>query len=181
MIGRRNGLARGIYNHSAADVRFSGPAVLREEQFSLNAVPRHGGFPAYQMELKPNRTDSYTRKDDDSNLDSVYDTSTSGQFAQQWKLRALAQGATLKEIAKIRLRRFVLRNGTPECTNAHAAGPIIRYELFGREPSAKRRGPAEASEMESAGSAEMFQTHVSRGSPLRDDTSGSEGRMRGLP
>ena len=46
-------------------------------------------------------------EDKDEDLAFVRDTSVSGQFAQQWKLRMMAQGAPLEEIGDSELRRLL--------------------------------------------------------------------------
>ena len=45
------------------------------------------------------------------------ESSVSGQFAQQWKLRMMAQGAALKEVAGSRLRRLWESNKSAKSTD----------------------------------------------------------------
>ena len=49
LLGRRNGLARGIYNRPVGDDRFSSKQILSEAQVCLNAGISTSGFSAYQM------------------------------------------------------------------------------------------------------------------------------------
>ena len=71
-------------------------------------------------------------QDGDSSLDSVQQTSISGQRAQRWRLRTSAQEATLNEIANSKSRRPLEHNGTFECI----------YVQVGRKIAPMRRGPA---------------------------------------
>ena len=49
LLGRRNGLARGIYNRLIEDDRFSRSRILSEVQWRLNTMLSASGFSAYQM------------------------------------------------------------------------------------------------------------------------------------
>ena len=51
-------------------------------------------------------------EEDDSELAFLQETSAPKRFAQQWKLRAVAQEAIMKEIAKSKLRRLSARKKT---------------------------------------------------------------------
>ena len=54
-------------------------------------------YSAYQMVFVANHVDLFRWGDRDEDLAFAQDTSLSGQFAQQWKLRAMAQEAALAE------------------------------------------------------------------------------------
>ena len=89
---RRDGHARGIYDCLEEDDRFSGKQILKEVQWRLNALILSGGIPAYQLAFGSNPAD----KDEDMTF--AQDTSISGQYVRQWKLRMLAQEAALQVI-----------------------------------------------------------------------------------
>ena len=89
----------------AADGRFPDRSSLREVQFCLHIMLSHGGFSAYQMAFGSNPDGSYSWLDGDEDLQSAQDTLISVHLAQQWELRTMAQGATLKEIANSKFRR----------------------------------------------------------------------------
>ena len=77
-------------------------------------VPEHscraGAFPptSWFFWSKPVGVHKWEEKDEAVTL--ADDTSLSGQFAQHWKLRIMAQEAALKEIADGRLRRALAFN-----------------------------------------------------------------------
>ena len=106
-LERRNGLARGIYNRIMADGRYSGKQVLAEVQWCLDSMVSSSGYSAFQSVFVANPTDLYRWGDNGGDLLRAQDTSVSGQFAQQWKLRMMAQEAALKEVANSKLRRLL--------------------------------------------------------------------------
>ena len=70
-------------------------------------MPGHSHFggelSTYQMVLGSNTMDLYGWEDKDGDLVFAQDTSVSGQFAQQWRLRMLVREAASKEIADSRV------------------------------------------------------------------------------
>ena len=61
---------------------------------------QQGGFlRTYQMASGSNPVDLFGWEDDKEDLLFSQDTSLTGQLAQKWELRMLAQGAALKEVA----------------------------------------------------------------------------------
>ena len=60
--------------------------------------------------FRANRADLYMRHDDDSNSAFGQDTSISGQFAQEWELRAMAEAAAFEEVVSTKLRRLSARS-----------------------------------------------------------------------
>ena len=53
----------------------------------------------------------------DEDIPHDQETSSSGKFAQQWKLNTMAQEAALKEVAKNELRRLSAGNTSSNCTD----------------------------------------------------------------
>ena len=72
VLGRRNGLARGIRNRSAADGRFSGEQILSEAQWCLGP----------QLVFGSNSADLFRREGKGANMLYEKETSTSEQFSQ---------------------------------------------------------------------------------------------------
>ena len=105
LLGRRNGLARGIYNRPIEDDRFSYTTILSEVQWCLNTMRSAGGFSAYQIVFGSNPVDFFGWEDGGEDLLFAQDTPQSGQFVQQWRLRMRSQEATPKEIANGKFRR----------------------------------------------------------------------------
>ena len=61
------------------------------------------GYSAFQLVFGSNPVGPYGWGDQDENLLFEQDSSVSGQFAQQWKLRMMAEEAALKEAANSKL------------------------------------------------------------------------------
>ena len=61
------------------------------------------------MVFGSNPVDLFGREDKGGNLLFAQDTSASGQFAQEWKPRIMAQEAALKEVATSKLRRLLAK------------------------------------------------------------------------
>ena len=72
--------------------------------------------------------DLYGWDDSDEDLLFAQDTSTSGQFVQQWQLRIRAQEAALKEIANIKLQRLLAYNKTFDCVDIKVGGSALFYK-----------------------------------------------------
>ena len=107
LLDRRSGPARGIYNRLLEDDRFPSRQMPSEAQRCLNIMMSVGGVSAYQMVFRSNLVDLLGWDDRGEDLVFAHDTSVAGRFAQQWQLRLKAQEATLKEIAKSKLRRLL--------------------------------------------------------------------------
>ena len=106
---------------------------MSEIQFRLNAMLASNGFSAYQMVFGSNPADNFGWGDEDEDLLFAQDTSLSGQFVAQWKLRMLAQEAALKEIANSKLRRILAFNNSFGNVDV-AVGSPERAPLVGRAP-----------------------------------------------
>ena len=83
-----------------------------------------------------------------------------GQFVQQWKLRMRAQEATLKEVAKSKLRRLLARKATHSCTEIDVGDIVLFYKAQDRGSLRRRRGPAKVLEMDESGVAMSFQSQT---------------------
>ena len=59
LLARRNGLARGIFNRLAADVRIPNKHFLTEVRYSLNTLSPSGGYLVFQMVSGSNPADLY--------------------------------------------------------------------------------------------------------------------------
>ena len=105
ILGRRNGLARGIHSRLIADDRRTGSQILPEAQWRLNAMIPASGYSAFQLVIGPNPVDLYGWGDQDEDSFCAQGASVSWPFAQPWKLRVMAQEAASKEVAKRKLRR----------------------------------------------------------------------------
>ena len=105
LLERRNGLARGIYSRLVEDYRFSRADISGEVQWCLNTMLSSSGFSVYQMVFGSNPVDIFGWEAQDKCTTFAQIPSISGQFAQQRKLRVMAQGASLKEVANSQLRR----------------------------------------------------------------------------
>ena len=91
ILDRRNGLARGIHTRLKAGDRFFGGQIRAEVQWRLNALIAREGFPAYRLVSGANPVGLFRRDGRNEDLTFTQDTSITGQFVQQWKLRAMAQ------------------------------------------------------------------------------------------
>ena len=83
---------------------------LAEVQWRLETLISGGCFSVYQMVSGSNPAELVGWGDKNEDQTFARDTSLSGQFAQQWKLRVMAQEAALKEIADRRFRRLMTFN-----------------------------------------------------------------------
>ena len=72
----------------------------------MNTMISAGGFSATRMASGSNPADLFVWADNDEALHFSQDTSLSGQFVQQWRLRARPQEAAPKAVADSKLRRL---------------------------------------------------------------------------
>ena len=101
------------------------------------------GFPACLMVFGSNSVDSFGREDSDEDLMFAQGASLAGQFAQPWKLRMRAWGATLEEIANSKLRRPSAHNETFKCAEVDVGDMLLFYRSRNRESPPRWSGPAE--------------------------------------
>ena len=78
LLGRRSGLARGIYNRLIEDGRFPNERMPSKVQWCLNTMRSASGFSAYQMAFGSNPVDFFGWEDGDEDILFARDTSLSG-------------------------------------------------------------------------------------------------------
>ena len=94
-----------MYDRSVAGDRCSGKQISAGWQWYLNALISGGGRSAYQMVFGSNPADRFGCGDrKDADLLFAQETSPSGHFVRQRKLRILAQEAALGEVANSKSR-----------------------------------------------------------------------------
>ena len=118
------------------------------------------GYSAFQLVFGSNPVGPYGWGDQDENLLFEQDSSVSGQFAQQWKLRMMAEEAALKEAANSKLKRHLAYNKTFNCADAENGDAI----LFNKAPNWKCRpkwgGPARVLEIDETGETAQYQSQT---------------------
>ena len=111
-----------------------------------------------QKVLGSNPVDLYGWEDADEDLTFAHVTSLSGQFAQQWKLRMMAQEATLKEITNSRLRRLLAFNKSFTCTDVKTGDTVLFSNAKRKKSAPRRRGPVLISDIDEAGATAKFKS-----------------------
>ena len=104
--------------------------------------------------------DWYARQIGDSEMGFAQGASASGQFAQKWGLRLMAQGATQREMANSKLRRLLARKKTLQITEIAMGGSAIFYEQIGRVRVPKWRSPAAILDIGEVGVTVKFQSQT---------------------
>ena len=94
------------------------------------------------MAVGSSLVDPYGWEDEDEDPTFAQDSSTSGQCAQQWGLRTLAQEAALKVIADSRLRKFLAHNKSFTCTNIKTGDTARFYKAQNKKSAPHWRAPA---------------------------------------
>ena len=113
MLGRRNGVARGICYRLREDGRFTDKATSNGIHSCVTTMLNHGGFPAYQLVLGSNPVYLHTSSDSWDDVDCEQITWISSQLMMKWMLRVMAQEAMLKGKANGELRRIWSRAELP--------------------------------------------------------------------
>ena len=108
-----------------ADGRYAGRQLITGIQFCLNTMLASNGFSAYLIAVGSNPADNFGWGEEDEDLLYAQDTSLSGQFAAQWKLRMLAQKAALKEIANGKLRRILAFKNSLDSVDVAERAPLV--------------------------------------------------------
>ena len=85
------------------------------------------------MGFGSNAANLYGLGDDAEDLLFAHDAPLSGQFAKQWKLRVMAQGVALKEIAKAALRRLLAYKKSSSYTDLEVGESVLFYKASDRE------------------------------------------------
>ena len=81
------------------------------------------------MTFGSNPADLFGKEDDDEGALLSQDTSLSGQVAQQWKRRARAQEAALKEAANSKFRRLLAYNKSFNCADIAVGDFFLRCRV----------------------------------------------------
>ena len=137
ILGRCNGLARGIYNRLKTDA--------------------HYGLSAYWMIFGSSAADNFGWRYEDEELLFYQETSLSGQLVTQWKLRMLAQEAALREIANGKLRRILAFNNSFDCVDVRVGDQVRFHRAPSRKSSPRWRGPANVHPLDETRATLAFQ------------------------
>ena len=86
--------------------------------------------------------------------------SLSGQFAQQSKLRMMAQETASKEVASSELRRQPAYSKSPNCADATTGGAALFYKSARKRSAPRRGGPAKIAETDETGATAKFQSQT---------------------
>ena len=157
---RRNGLARGIYYRLQEVHPFSWQQILAGTQWRLNNLISGGGLPAYQMAFRANPADLYGVEDTDEDLTCAQGTPISGQSAQWWKPRMMAQEAALREITDSRIRRFLARNKPFTRSDVKIGDAVPVYKAAIQKSVPRWRGLASISDIDETGVTVKFQSRT---------------------
>ena len=122
--------------------RSLGEQISSEVQWCLNALISGGGFPAYRLELGSNPADVSGCVEKGGGMLSAQGTPSSGQCAQQWELRMMAQEAAQPEVASSKLRCSLAYNKTFNCAGVEIGDAVLCFKAPNRKSRPKWRGPA---------------------------------------
>ena len=81
----------------------------------------------------------------------------SGQVAQHWKLRMMAQGAALEEIANASIRRSLAFNRSFTCADVKIGDIVLSYKAQRQQDTPQWRGPAWVLHIDATGVPVKFQ------------------------
>ena len=145
---RRNGLARGIHNPLPGDSRSAGEQVLPEVQW----------YSAYRMVFGSDPVDIFGRVDRDADSLFAQETTLSGQFTQQWRLRMVAQEAAPEGVANSKLRPPSAYNKSFNCADIAIADSAPFQKRVNRKSAPRRRGTAKILDIDETGVTVKFQS-----------------------
>ena len=94
---------------------------------------------------------------EDEDLLFSQDTSLSGQFVTQWKLRTLVQEAALKETANGKLRRILAFNNSFDSVDVRVGDQVLFHRAPSRKSSPRWRGPVKVHPLDETRAALAFQ------------------------
>ena len=106
--------------------------------------------------------DPYGWKDKGEDLAFAQDTSSSGRFVQQWKLRMMTQKAALKEIANSRLRKLLALNKSSTCTDTQIGDAVLFYKAQSRKSAPQWWSPTLISDIDETGATVKFHSQDSK-------------------
>ena len=101
-------------------------------QYCLNAPLSSSGHSAYQLGFGSNPADLHVWRDGGDDLLFVQETSISGQFAQQWRLRMMARKAALREMANSESRRLFAHARLFDCPDVKVGDWALFYKSVNR-------------------------------------------------
>ena len=104
--------------------------------------------------------DLFGWEDKDEDLAFAQDASAPGQFVQQWRLRAMAPEAALKEIANSKLRRLLAFNKSFNCADIEIGETVLFYMAQSKKGAPRWRGPVLILGSDGAGVTLKFQSQV---------------------
>ena len=102
--------------------------------------------------------------DKDEDLTFARNTSESGQFAQQLKLRMKLEAAlntsaaALRDVANIKLRRLLAYNYSFGCTDVKIFGTALCYKTAGTGSAPRRMGPSSIPDVGETRATAKFQS-----------------------
>ena len=124
-----------------------------------------GRFTAYLAAFGSNPPDFFGWEGNDVDILFAQETSPSGQFTQQWKLRKRSQEAALKEGAKSKLRRLLAYNESFHCMDIAIGDSVPFYTVRSRKRSSSWREPAKIPTIDETGAAKTFQSQTFKVAP----------------
>ena len=98
--------------------------------------------------------------DKDEDLPLAQDSSLSRLVAQRRKLRMMAQGAALEDIADSRLRRLLAYNKSFVRADLKIASTALPYKAQRKKGALRWRGPALISDIDETGVTAKFQSQT---------------------
>ena len=125
LLGRRCGLARGIYNRVNDDDRPTKKQNLSEVQWCLETIISAKGFSAYHTVFVSNPVDLFGWGDTNADLMFTQDASPAGQFVEQGRLRMHAREAELKEVANSKLRSLLAYGDSFNCADVNISDTVL--------------------------------------------------------
>ena len=102
---------------------------------------KHSGFSGNYMASGIHPADLYVWRDNYYESDFVQNASASSQFARKWKLRDMAEGATLKGLAKGNLKDLLARSRKFHGAGAKVGNAVFSYNRIGGKKSSQMRRP----------------------------------------
>ena len=99
-----------------------------------------------------------SRDDAAEDLLFVQETSLSGQFVKQWRHRAMAKEAAIKEAPNNKLRGLPAHKKSRNCTNIATRNSALAYKTVNRKGAPVWRAPAKILDIDETGVAVKFQS-----------------------
>ena len=110
------------------------------------------------MVLGANPVDLLGQDDTDEDLLFEQDASLPGQFVKQWRHRAMAQEAAIKEVPNNKLRELLAHGKSCNRTDIAIRYSPLSHKTVNRKGTPGRREPAEILDIDETGVAVKFQS-----------------------